>query len=388
LTSTLAALLSILVNTALLLSPAEAEVQDGEKLAQSLRGNVIRIVAEGTDGGRPWRQDGFGFIVGEREDRVLVVTANHVARSQGGPSSRPKDIRGTFFHDQGRTHPLELLQLHDDQYDLAVLEVRPPTGSRWVRQALASNTALRGQHVWYIGRDRQWYIPTLSGRINGITLDFRILVDGLNLQVGTSGAPLITDSGIVGMLVDDAPGNSTRAISIEIVRRAFELWNLPWGLTSTTTTTTLPPSQTVLPTQDLRDFRVSIEKISVGSGFSPDVTFLLRYTNKTQQPLVLGLCKSRHELKTLAFDEQNVRYLLERSIGIADVCFDPGEPTLILPPEGSSRVTFLFKPASNKVEAPTTFTLTSEHVICSQDAAGKCRIKSKHGLTFMDLRGH
>jgi hypothetical protein len=58
----------------------------------------------------------------------------------------------------------------------------------------------------------------------------KYLLDNLPVRVGTSGAPLIADTGIIGMVTADA-SESSEAVSIDIIARAFALWNLPWQLT-------------------------------------------------------------------------------------------------------------------------------------------------------------
>ena len=49
----------------------------GHDIAQSTKGNVVRIIAEWQNGAT---HNGFGFIVGERNGQLYVATANHVLR--------------------------------------------------------------------------------------------------------------------------------------------------------------------------------------------------------------------------------------------------------------------------------------------------------------------
>jgi hypothetical protein len=56
------------------------------------------------------------------------------------------------------------------------------------------------------------------------------LLDNLPVRVGTSGAPLIADTGIIGRVTADA-SESAEAVSMDIIARAFAQWNLPWQLT-------------------------------------------------------------------------------------------------------------------------------------------------------------
>ena len=212
--------LSVIVPSAL-----QAQQSAGETLSLALRSNVVSIVAERSDG----TQNGFGFIVGERHGQVYIVTANHVVRSSGPDVTAKVLIK--YFHEQGKAYQATLLETSHQAYDLAVLQASVPPGLAWQREALGLQKVERGTQVWFVGRSAEWYVPTVPGRINTFTLDAKFLIDNLPVRVGTSGAPLIADIGVIGMITDDA-GESSQAVSIEVIGRAFEQWNLPWGLTS------------------------------------------------------------------------------------------------------------------------------------------------------------
>jgi hypothetical protein len=206
-------------------SALQAQQSAGETLALALRANVVSIVAERSDG----VQNGFGFIVGERQGQVYIVTANHVVRSSGPDTTSQVLIK--YFHEQGKAYQATLLETSHQAYDLAVLQARAPTGLAWRQDALGLQKIERGTPVWFVGRSAEWYVPTVPGRINTFTLDAKYLIDNLPVRVGTSGAPLVADQGVIGMITADA-GESSQAVSIEVIGRAFEQWNLPWGLTS------------------------------------------------------------------------------------------------------------------------------------------------------------
>ena len=212
--------LSVMVPSAI-----QAQQSAGEALSLALRANVVSIVAERSDG----IQNGFGFIVGERHGQVYIVTANHVVRSSGPDTTSQILIK--YFHEQGKAYQATLLETSHQAYDLAVLQARAPTGLAWRQDALGLPQVERGTPVWFVGRSAEWYVPTVPGRINTFTLDAKYLIDNLPVRVGTSGAPLITDKGVIGMITADA-GESSQAVSIEVIGRAFEQWNLPWDLTS------------------------------------------------------------------------------------------------------------------------------------------------------------
>ena len=206
---------------------AGAPALSGDELALALRSNVVRIQSEWLDG---QVHDGFGFIAGERDGELFIVTANHVVRG-AGPDDLASDIAVEFFGRQGMTHPATLLGTSNAQHDVAVLLVRPPAGLEWRRDVASATEAARQTPVWFVGRGGTWYVPTNAGIVNSIGLDDSIAVDDLNVQVGTSGAPLIAQNGIVGMVVRDEGGISY-AVSIEFIAKAFNFWNHPWQLTA------------------------------------------------------------------------------------------------------------------------------------------------------------
>jgi formylglycine-generating enzyme required for sulfatase activity len=131
------------------------------------------------------------------------------------------------------------LKLEDD--DLAVIEAEAPAGLAWRRAALGSPDLLeRGTQVWFVGIAREWDVPTISGRVNRISHDLRITFDSVSVLPGTSGAPLISGSGIVGMIIEDSLGGRAIAVSVDVLRRAFLNWPLPWLLASAGTSPEMP----------------------------------------------------------------------------------------------------------------------------------------------------
>jgi len=221
---------------------AAAAASDGEGMAMALRGNVAAISAQWQDG---TTHNGFGFIVGARAKELLIVTADHVVRGNG-PNQIASDTQLRFFQLQGRSFPATLLGTRNAELDLAVLAVSMAEDIEWTPQVLGASARLgRGQRVWFVGRGANWYVPTQPGTINGVDeLSHSIMVDGLNILVGTSGSPLIADTGIVGMIVADEVGGVSRATTIEAIERAMRGWNHAWQMVEAKSvqTAALPPS--------------------------------------------------------------------------------------------------------------------------------------------------
>ena len=204
----------------------------GDDLALKLRNNVVKITAKRESGESA---HGFGFVVGKHQNQLYIVTANHVVRSNR-PGGASKSVKVKFFSDPGRSFEAILLEtFYGKPQDFAVIQVPAPANFLWESKALlpleSFNAGLRGKKVWFIGRSGKWYIPTIPGSINSEKPDLHsiIHVDMVSVRVGTSGAPLITENGIIGMIIQDEIG-SARAVSIAAIKVAFEEWRYPWSL--------------------------------------------------------------------------------------------------------------------------------------------------------------
>jgi hypothetical protein len=115
------------------------------------------------------------------------------------------------------------------QGDLAVLRIQSPPRFAWNRKAQARDPVKRGTDVWFIGKLGAWYVPTRPGAVNEVEPSGTIRVDGLPVSVGTSGAPLISQSGILGMIVTDT-GAFSEATPLDLIRRVIARWHYPWQL--------------------------------------------------------------------------------------------------------------------------------------------------------------
>lgn len=236
-------LLVVLIVANAVVMPTVWGKTSGQGLVEAMRDNVVKIAAEWENGAS---HNGFGFIVGQQGQELFIATANHVVRGRG-PDEIARDVRITFFQLQGTDHPATLLGTSNSRRDLAVLTVRAPGGLRWNRDIGSAERPERSAHVWFVGRNAQWYVPAIHGAVNRIDLDDNIIVDGLNVLVGTSGAPLMTEHGIAGMIISDRPGETTQALSIDVIERAFRSWNHPWGLSAVVPEVKAPAAATQAP---------------------------------------------------------------------------------------------------------------------------------------------
>ncbi len=156
--------------------------------ALSLRPNVVAISSQ--------VQNGFGFVTGERYNVLFVVTAAHVVE---GAVEADEPVEVKFYEDYKQYEGNVIRNFANE--DIALLEVPKPTYSSWEKDCLGE-TRLGGD-VAFVGREGDWYVP--RGRALGTIYSLdnnEIRVDITSVTVGTSGAPLISTSGIVGMIVD------------------------------------------------------------------------------------------------------------------------------------------------------------------------------------------
>lgn len=213
--------------SAILAAPLSIEAQlTGDSVALLLIDNVVRIDATLKDG---TRTQGFGFVVGERGGHLYIVTANHVVRSRG-----PEDLSGEvtlkYHYAPNVRFDAILLEKSDGVHDLAVLKAEFPENIPWRRESLGpQENVKRGIPVFFVGRLREWYIPADPGHINQV-VDHEIKIDNLPVQVGTSGAPLISETGIIGMITRDESADVSYALSIDIIKSTVENWDYPWDL--------------------------------------------------------------------------------------------------------------------------------------------------------------
>ncbi len=206
----------------LILWPVSRLHPRSDNVAERFRNNVVHL----SDG----KKSGFGFVVAEEDGKLYVATALHVIVPDD-PDIKP-DIQVRFYQRQGKVYLAKRLELSHKDIDLALLEVPKPFKSyKWERKYFHPR-ARRDDEVWFVGRGRNWYIPTKSGigSVNIESIAGKIHIDMNSVQVGTSGAPLISEKGIVGMIIEDE-GADVIAVDIDSIRRVVtEMWRYPWDM--------------------------------------------------------------------------------------------------------------------------------------------------------------
>ncbi|MEM7675540.1 MAG: serine protease, partial [Myxococcota bacterium] len=226
---------AILIGASVLVAPliAAAEagpllaITAGDRLAQALRANTVAIRAEWSED--QMRTDGFGFIVGVDDRFTYVVTADHVIR--GYSSEAPADRLTVRFYGQRQAVSADVVAKHDPSLDIGVIRISGAPPIPWFRPVSGAQIATpRGTLVWFVGRSGTWYTPTQPGTVNSIDPALGLVVEGLSVTVGTSGAPLVSKSGDRGADAYRCSGDLSRACPIADVRRKLIEWKVPWQL--------------------------------------------------------------------------------------------------------------------------------------------------------------
>ncbi len=205
-----------------------SQTQGGERMANDLRRNVVRIEAKLRNGA----ENGFGFVLGERAGRLYIVTAYHVvAEPEEVGAGNAVKVTVEFYDRRGKMYDAELLGTHDTARDLAVLTVATPPGFEWTRKCLAGPAnQKRGTPVWFVGRDQEWKPPVVPGHVvAGPSTDWLLELEGLTVKRGSSGGPVISDTGIIGMIQRDSE-EGAYALSVDFIKKVFEQWKHPWDL--------------------------------------------------------------------------------------------------------------------------------------------------------------
>jgi hypothetical protein len=223
------------------------QAQDTSDLVLQLRANVVRIEVPNLRNA----ENGFGFIVGQRSGQIYIVTAQHVIVPNDEPGvTAPTRVKVMFYSDQGKTYDAEVLGTHDTPHDLAVLRLPAPNGLTWIKESLAgAEMQRRGAHVWFIGRNSNWFVPVDPGVINSEhpTDDWRVEIERLPVRPGSSGGPLVAGTGIVAM-VQRGNEDDSFALTIDFIKTKMQDWNYPWDLVSARAAAQSLPPPTDIPT--------------------------------------------------------------------------------------------------------------------------------------------
>ena len=180
---------------------------------EELKSNVVYIEAIPKQNSAELK-DGFGFITGEQGGMIYIVTAAHtIDFSDLELQSKEINIRIQFFQSAER-FSAQLVNVFPN--DLALLSVSANTAIRWKKDCADFNPKV-DQIVSVIGAKKAWMFPG-QGRVTlmdagNFSITFTNNTNGIIR--GTSGAPLINEKGIIGMVTEtEGDGGISEALSL------------------------------------------------------------------------------------------------------------------------------------------------------------------------------
>ena len=183
---------------------------DGPALADALLVNVVRVHAD---------EHGFGVVIGADDAFVYIATAQHVVASD-----TPVVVHGCSPALPQGMAAARVAGFDGSTDDLALLRVPRPSGYSVRLRALAPTLRVDVRDpVWLLGRDDACSVLPRTGAV-AMKPDARGLwrIDMPGVLGGSSGAPVATGRGIVGITTDSDNANIT-ALGIErIAQRARE----------------------------------------------------------------------------------------------------------------------------------------------------------------------
>lgn len=173
---------------------AEPTFLSGAELAERALNNVVMIASE--------NDRGAGFVIGGVGESLLIATARHVLIPRGHTTFVGATV--AFCSDQQQSGiaitPADVA-IEDEKADVMLLRVARPSGYEPLRAVLGTaHAAVAGATLWSVGRDSECKVGSVTGGVDAAadeTGNLQIdLPSGLG---GTSGSPVLTEYGIVGM---------------------------------------------------------------------------------------------------------------------------------------------------------------------------------------------
>jgi hypothetical protein len=236
--------LACVLLTAGLGSALAQATSEPEALARAAKfaDQVVRVIPQRTDGASA--EVGFGLIVGERAGKVYIATPNHVVFGLERPSVLSAAPGVVFQGDRYNTIPARRLDRASPD-DLAVLEVAPPQGLALPRAPIVLAAQLaRGTWAWNIGIGQDWDMPDRAGGLGPLDAVTGLRrIGALRTPPGASGGAGVTDSGVIGIVLQDASDYSL-LLPVERIVQLFTAWGLPVNLLTSAGPSTEPTAAT------------------------------------------------------------------------------------------------------------------------------------------------
>ena len=210
---------------------------DGPTLANRLLAGVVRVQAQ---------EHGFGLIVGADRSFLYIATARHVIGESskvaiaGCDKAMPNDLSAD------RVAGFDL-----DSDDLALLRARRPENFEIRTRMLApAEKVAISDAAWLLGRDDACAVLPRTGAVAATPTERALWrVDMPGVLGGSSGAPVSTGRGIIGITTDSDNANIT-VIDVAFIARRVRAGATPFDLVDANNT---PPADPQAAEQDLAE---------------------------------------------------------------------------------------------------------------------------------------
>lgn len=193
----------LLVNVAI--CPSQARIYNSASpTVDVFAENVVRLTVERNNG---TNDVGFGLLAFAKQNRLFVVTADHVLRGNAHSLTPTKII--VNFHERLNRSPMEVTsisRIFDANLDIAAFEIwNPGDALQFSMNAKDWNASLplaRGSQYYFVGRNQTWYVSTRPATFNSVSPLGGYVFDQVDAQPGSSGAPMYSEEdGLVAGLI-------------------------------------------------------------------------------------------------------------------------------------------------------------------------------------------
>ena len=196
---------------------AATTYDDGPALANRLLAAVVRVDAQ---------EHGFGLLVGADRDFLYIATARHVVGS-----AERVTVQGCDPALPGTLAAQHIAAFDQPSDDLALLRMPRPANFKAPARVLAPPEQVApADAAWLMGRDDSCTVLPRAGAV-AARPNARALwrVDMPGVLGGSSGAPVATGRGVIGLTTDSDNANIT-VLDIALVARRMQDHGTPFDL--------------------------------------------------------------------------------------------------------------------------------------------------------------
>jgi hypothetical protein len=249
---------SFLILASLGVRAQPADAPPGETNAYQFRALTVQVRSARTDKPDETVEGGYGFVVARHGDVLTIVTADHVVRDQDGIVYGKVTVEP--YVSRGHPLPADVLdfQMPRDYGDMAVLEVHRSNFPALPPVPVAKLPIAEGTEAWRIGKEQGWTPSNRPGVFVGRQKTIWLGFDNLDAPRGSSGGPILTNDGLIGMVTDDQSGRGY-VLPVDTIIDFLTGQGAPWDLadprkapTPPSPPTTGAPPSTTPPTPPAR----------------------------------------------------------------------------------------------------------------------------------------